>query len=230
MTRLLVHVEGETEETFVNEVLAPHLYKRGYGQVAARIVGNARLRANRGGIRGWNEVKRDIMRHLHEDRDCNATTMIDYYGLPQTGAKAWPGRAKAGNLPFEKKADAVESAILIDISNEMGGGFGGDRFVPFVVMHEFEGLLFSDCDRFAKSIGRTEVAKKLQAVRDEFESPEHINDSAITAPSKRVAGLVPGYQKPLFGNIAALEIGLERMRQACPHFDSWVRRLEKAKN
>jgi hypothetical protein len=223
-------VEGETEETFVNEVLAPHLYKRGYDQVAARIVGNARLRANRGGIRGWSEVKRDIMRHLHEDRDCNATTMIDYYGLPQTGAKAWPGRAKAGNLPFEKKADAVESAILTDISNEMGGGFGGDRFVPFVVMHEFEGLLFSDCDRFAKGIGRTEVAKKLQAIRDEFESPEHINDSATTAPSKRVAGLVPGYQKPLFGNIAALEIGLDRMRQACPHFDSWVRQLEKVKN
>ena len=25
MTRLLIHVEGQTEETFVNEVLGPHL-------------------------------------------------------------------------------------------------------------------------------------------------------------------------------------------------------------
>ena len=30
MARLLVHVEGETEETFVNEVLGPYLYGRGF--------------------------------------------------------------------------------------------------------------------------------------------------------------------------------------------------------
>ena len=30
MTRLLIHVEGETEETFVNEVLGPYLYACGY--------------------------------------------------------------------------------------------------------------------------------------------------------------------------------------------------------
>ena len=41
MTRLLVHVEGETEEMFVNEVLAPHLYRRGFSRVAARLLGSA---------------------------------------------------------------------------------------------------------------------------------------------------------------------------------------------
>ena len=41
MSRLLIHVEGETEEMFVNEVLAPHLYVAGWEVVAARIVGNA---------------------------------------------------------------------------------------------------------------------------------------------------------------------------------------------
>lgn len=29
MSRLLVHVEGQTEETFVNAALAPHLYQVG---------------------------------------------------------------------------------------------------------------------------------------------------------------------------------------------------------
>ena len=48
MTRLLIHVEGETEESFVNEVLAPHLYTHGYGLVSARLLGNARQRDRRG--------------------------------------------------------------------------------------------------------------------------------------------------------------------------------------
>ena len=42
MSRLLVHVEGETEETFVNELLRPHLAGRGWSVVSARLLGNAR--------------------------------------------------------------------------------------------------------------------------------------------------------------------------------------------
>src|SRR5256885_1583241 len=49
MARLLIHVEGETEETFVNEVLAPHLLSFGYESVSARLIGNARQRDRRGG-------------------------------------------------------------------------------------------------------------------------------------------------------------------------------------
>lgn len=49
--RLLVHVEGQTEESFVNEILAPHLYGNfGYSSVSARLLGNARQRNRRGGI------------------------------------------------------------------------------------------------------------------------------------------------------------------------------------
>ncbi len=87
--RLLVHVEGQTEEDFVNELLCHHLLAAGYDVVSARIVGNARLRQRRGGIRGWPSVKKDIIHHLHEDAGCVATTMVDYYGLPKHGAHAW---------------------------------------------------------------------------------------------------------------------------------------------
>src|SRR6185369_5660280 len=90
--RLLVHVEGETEEVFVNEVLRERLLASGYERVGARLLGNARQRDRRGGIRGWDTVRRDIIRHLTEDPGCIATTMIDYYGLPTSGGKAWPGR------------------------------------------------------------------------------------------------------------------------------------------
>src|SRR5687767_1727818 len=92
LTRLLIHVEGETEEAFVNEVLRPHLSAHGFTNVSARLMGNARQRDRRGGIRSWEHAKRDILNHLREDQGCLVTTMVDYYGLPSAGAGAWPGR------------------------------------------------------------------------------------------------------------------------------------------
>ena len=227
MPRLLVHVEGETEEAFVNEILRRHLLACGYASVGARIVGNARQRDRRGGIRAWPSVKQDILRHLKQDEGCLATTMVDYYALPQSGDRAWPGRALAGELPYAAKAEAVEDALAEEIAAHMGwDGPYESRFIPFVVMHEFEGLLFSDCAAFASAIGRPGLAISFQEIRDEFDTPEEINDSPTTAPSKRVENLVPAYQKPLFGNVAALEIGLDAIRGACPHFDAWLTALE----
>ena len=94
-------------------------------------------------------------------------------------------------------------------------------------MHEFEALLFSDCQRFAEGIGgRPQLARDLQNIRDQFDTPEHINDSPFTAPSKRIRALMPGYQKPLDGTNAALHIGLDTIRGQCPHFADWLSRLE----
>ena len=73
---------------------------------------------------------------------------------------------------------------------------------------------------------RPELAGGFQAIRDQFETPEHINDSPQTAPSKRVEALVAGYEKPLLGTLAILEIGLETIRSNCPHFNQWLTRLE----
>src|SRR5262245_11108715 len=129
MSRLLIHVEGETEETFVNEVLRSHLTAFGFHQVSARIVGNARLRHRRGGIRGWDSVKKDIVRHLREDSSSFSTTMVDYYGLPQSGGGAWPGRNEASSKAFAHKAKTLEIAILADILAEMGPRFDPRRFI-----------------------------------------------------------------------------------------------------
>ena len=226
MTRLLIHVEGQTEESFVNELLRSQLLAKGYEAVSARIVGNARLRRRRGGIRPWPSVKRDIINHLKEDPGCIASTMVDFYGLPQTGVGAWPGRAAAIGLEAHGKAQCVEDALLNDVGVELGERFDRRRFVPFVVMHEFEGLLFSDCDAFSRSIGRPDLEARLREVRQQFQTPEDINDSPAAHPSKRVEEIVSGYEKPLYGILAALEVGLTRIRGECRHFDGWLRRLE----
>lgn len=226
MARLLIHVEGQTEETFVNQVLRDHLVARGFHSVSARIVGNPRQR-QRGGIRRWPSVRNDVLNHLRADSGCVATTMVDYYGLPEGDPGGWPGKAQSKGLStVEEKARCVQDGIGADVASEMGADFNSKRFVPFVVMHEFEGLLFSDCAAFGRAIGRSDLENHFRKVRDGFSTPEEINDSPVTAPSKRVEALVPGYQKPLLGVLAVLEIGLPRIRKECSHFDGWLKQLE----
>jgi hypothetical protein len=223
MPRLLIHVEGQTEETFVNDILREHLMRFGFSTVSARLVGNPRLRSRRGGIRSWESVRKDILRHLKEDAGAISTTMVDYYALPQD----WPGRAEAPRKNSSSaKAECVEAALLTNITEEVGLRFDPRRFIPLVVMHEFEALLFSDPDRFAQGIGKGDLAAELRTIRQDFESPEDINDSVETAPSKRVERLFPGYEKPLHGPLAVMEIGLSAIRKECSHFNRWLERLE----
>lgn len=219
MKRLLVHVEGQTEETFVNGILANHLYGHGYVQVRARLVGNARNRFRRGGISDWHVVRRDIDRHLRGDVGALATTMVDYYALPSE----WPGRIAPPNSPVPLKSSFIHEALASDFA-EFSPAFA--RLRPYVMMHEFEALLFSDCHSFATSIGYGNKAQALEAIRIQFADPEHINDSPQTAPSKRVKEQIPGYDKVLFGNVAASEIGVERIRNECPSFHEWLTFLE----
>lgn len=229
MNRLLVHVEGQTEERFVNEVLAPHLASFGYASVVARLIGNARQRSRRGGIKGWPTVREEIVRHLREDAGARATLMVDYYALPCVGEKAWPGRAAAARLAPAERGSSVEVAIRKDLVAGMGSGFDPSRFIPYIAMHEFEGLLFSDCAAFGRAMGSSpDQTDRLAGIRAAFPSPEDIDDSPETAPSKRVEGIFPCYQKPLHGTRAAKEIGIDRIRQECPGFARWLGALESA--
>jgi Domain of unknown function (DUF4276) len=227
MPRLFIHVEGETEEMFVNQILRPHFINAGYLNVSAKLLGNARARARRGGIRNWPSVRDDILRHLKDDQNILSTVMVDYYALPSNGGNAWPGRDASVNLSTKEKGKMVEDAILSDIAARMGVDAKVCRFIPFVMMHEFEALLFSDCKAFSDGIGMPHIETQLSNIRSAFLSPEDINDSPQTAPSKRVEALIPGYQKPLYGNVAALAIGLDVIRAECQNFADWLTRLEE---
>ncbi len=224
MTRLIVHVEGPTEETFVNEVLGELPYQRGFTEVSARIIGKSRARSRRGGIVAWGIVRQGILNHLRQDQGWYVSTMVDYYAMPND----WPGRAVSpAPQVASDKAVMIEDALLQDVCNEMGTDFNADRFVPYVMMHEFEAMLFSDCGRFASAIGSSALEGSFQAIRDKFGSPEDIDDSPVNAPSKRIERVVPNYEKELGGTVGALEIGLEAIRAECPHFRGWLERLER---
>lgn len=223
--RLLVHVEGQTEEEFVNEILAPHLHGHGWAAVSARLMGHARSRRRRGGVPAWPVARQDLCDHLRADSGVTATTMVDFYGMPATGPGAWPSRD--GSRSAEVVADAVEIGMARAVSTELGSGFQADRFVPFVLLHEFEALLFSDPGAFARGIGHAMLAGQFTSIREQFATPEEINDSPLTAPSKRILQILPAYEKPLLGPLAVLEIGLPRIAAECPRFAKWLARLEQ---
>ena len=223
MPRLLVHVEGQTEEEFVKNVLRPPLVDTGYGSVNARLFGNPRLRRRRGGVRSWQSVRNDLVWHLKGDAGAIAALIADFYGMPGD----WPGRTTASGIRrTEDKASCVEAALLASVSEELGGEFDPRRFAPLVMMHEFEALLFSDPDKCAQALSAPDIAPSLHEIRKHFDSPEDIDDSIETAPSRRLLRLFRRYEKPLFGNLAAMEIGLPAMRRECPHFSGWLEALE----
>lgn len=225
MTRILVHVEGQTEEEFVNSVLAPHLYNNGFSVVSARLIGRSRVRKKRGGTCSWESVHTEIARHLSDDTDAFGTTLVDYYALPAGGPNGWPGRDGCEGLSVANKAAHIQASLKQDFNNRHGAALAS-RFIPFVAMYEFEGLLFSEPTLMALGMGESDKAEQFQQIRDGFDSPEHINDSPQTAPSRRIQSLVPGYNKVLHGNVAALDVTLDRIRNECPIFRHWLERLE----
>jgi len=168
------------------------------------------------GIVEYPRARADILATLHEDADSFCTTMFDYYAMPAS----WPGRETA-----EGDADAIEEAMLADISAGMGEEFDPRRFIPYVQMHEFEALLFSDPKVLAEGLDSV-AESEVRRIRDQFASPEEIDDDPKTAPSKRIQCLDSSYQKRYDGMLISQRIGLDVMRAHCPHFDAWIAKLE----
>ena len=216
MVKVLILVEGQTEEAFVKNLLAVHLRKHGVAVIPI-IVATKRLLTGdkkRGGYVPYPRLRAEILRLLNDSSAACVTTMLDYYGL----APEFPGRAEpVGNTTLEKVA-SVEQAYAADIDNQ--------RFVPYLAMHEFEAMLFTVPTEIANSFGQPSLQTSLQTIRAAFKTPEDINDHEETAPSKRLGKLFPGYNKRFYGELIAERIGIERIRGECAHFAAWLAKLE----
>jgi hypothetical protein len=221
MVRLHVLVEGQTEETFVKNVLQTHFNGRGI-YLYPRLIGKP---GHRGGIGEYPRAKGDILTTLKQDAGAFCTTMFDYYGMPDS----WPEREAARQKPLADRPVAIERAILADVSAELGGGFNCARFIPYVQMHEFEALLFSDPRLLADGLELSDDSE-TQRIRGQFQSPEEINDSQQNAPSKRILRLNGGYSKVTDAVLISQKIGLHVMRSECAHFNEWIERVEALAN
>ena len=217
MNRVRILVEGQTEETFVNEILSPHLNHMG-------IYPHAFLFRKKGGSFAYQRARKEILNSL-KGKALICTTMVDFYGMP----KDWPGRTESQSCQnYQDKAQRVEQALSEDIVAQMGDSWNTAQFIPYVQMHEFEALLFSDTSILAAS--NTSVSAGLNNVLKSFSCPEEINDNYNTCPSRRIKEHIENYVKTVDGIIAARKIGLKTMRRECPHFNEWITKLENIGN
>jgi hypothetical protein len=151
------------------------------------------------------------------------TTFIDLYKLH----KDFPDYKKAQSATtLNEKLDVLLRGFQQDIITTVG--CDPNRFIPHIQPYEFEALLFSDIDEL---IALEEVWKKskniLQKIRNNAESPEHINDSPSTKPAAHLERELkdPPYKKTRHGPIAAKKIGLSRIESECQFFKSWIEKL-----
>ena len=221
MIRLHITSEGQTEQSFVKKVLAPHLAKLGVFADSRCVMTSKDKRSAkeyRGGLLNYEKGKKDIVSWLKEDNatECRFTTMFDLYALPDDFPRY--GEAKKQSNPYQR-IHILEQAMLSDISDR--------RFIPYVQLHEFEALILADAKNLDwEYLEHDKQIKKLIAMVGD-QNPELINDGPMTAPSKRILIESPEYDKVTAGVSVAERIGLQILRDKCKHFNEWLTCLEQ---
>ena len=218
MIRLNITVEGQTEETFINQVIAPHLAFYNVFVAARRV--ETEKGGSRGGMTTYQKAKNDLLRWMKEDKhtEVRFTTMFDLYALPNDFP--YFDNAYKKSDPYEK-ITAIETSFKEDINDY--------RFIPYIQLHEYEALILSEPDKFDNMFPKYEhQIETLKELVKKFKSPELINDGKETAPSKRIINEIPSYKslKKIAGVEIAEKIGLETIRTKCPHFNEWINKLE----
>lgn len=219
MIRVHVICEGQTEEMFVKEILSGFFSSRGICLIPT-LIGKP---GHKGGNFRFDRLFTDVRARLLGDKTSYCTTFFDFYGLPEN----FPGKQEA--LDCLTLQDKVQ-CVLGEMSGKLSERLGDEplrRFIPYIQMYEFEGLLFSAPYGLAQAIYKPDLKLEFQKIRDEFTTPEDINNCPNSAPSKRIKKLYSGYEKPIHGSLAASEIGLNTIRSECYIFDSWLKRIEK---
>ena len=190
MKRCLLLVEGQTEELFVRQVLQPHMRTLGIDTVPTVITTKRVLSGpdHKGSVSDYERVDRQV-RRLLGDTAATVSTMLDYYGLPRD----FPGMSDRGTLSAKDH--------VVHIERKFGDAIANDRFIPNLMLHEFEALVFADLGRCSWVLKDAKM-QHLQDARRAVSTPEDINDNPATAPSKRLRSACPGYDKSVMGPMA----------------------------
>ena len=214
MRRLVFIVEGKSEQQFINRLLIPYLSSKeglqGIPMNAQQLV-TSRKKSLRGGNVSFGKFANDV-RNVAASGDVLITTMIDFFRLPTD----FPGYTTDS-----RKVDDIEQAIRNALSAEVSPAV----FLPYIQLHEFESLLFSNMDGFTVMDIDEKSLAKLESIEQEYANPEDINGGSETAPSKRL-GKIFNYEKASDSLTMLSAIPIDTIRAKCPRFNRWVSQLE----
>ena len=211
MKYVYIYCEGQTEESFVNDVLYPYFSRMDiYVTPIIHKTKRTPTKSFKGGVSKYAPIKDELIK-LCQASNSIVTTMFDYYAMPEDTPSI-----DHQDIDIYKRIDFIENTVNEDI--------GCKNLLFNLVLHEFEALLFSEPQAF-EHIANDRVVRQLQAIRNSAETPEHINNSAETAPSKRIQNVVNGYSKVRQGIIVAKYIGIDKMMSECRHFSAWINKI-----
>lgn len=216
MTRVIIICEGETEKEFCKKILDP------YFAAKEIYIQSPLIKKSMGGIVKWHELKNQIKLHLKNDKHAYVTLLIDYYGLyKKYNFPCWEQADK--EMDKNKRMKILEEGMKNSVDDSLQF-----RFIPYLQLHEFEGLLFNDINIFYDQIPKSELVgiNELESTFKQFKNPEMINNNKETAPSKRLRRIILGYNKTVYGTILAEAIGLEKIRKKSPRFNQWIKKIE----
>ena len=214
MKNVYIYCEGQTEEALVNEILTPYFVN--FMIYVTPIVCSTKRTASakhRGGVSDYNKIKSELTKLCRQHKNEYVTTMFDYYGMPENTPNIL-----CDESDIYKRTEMIESAVNRDI--------GEANCIFHFMLHEFEGILFSTPKVFL-AVTDEATAAKIQKIRDEAKSPEHINNSVRTAPYKRLEMLIPHYPKVRYGALLSKKIGIDAILGECKHFEKWIETIKK---
>lgn len=212
MKRLYIVVEGHAEQEFVNEILRPYLNSFGLYDVTPVLIHTSKT--GKGGFVNYDHLNNTVVPLLRtKGNDIVVTTFIDYFRIPT-------------NTPHYEECIKLGSNkdIVVKLEQCIDENINDRRFFSYIQLHEFEALLFSNNNGF-KEYFTEEQAKLTNAIVNEFDNPEDINTRPQHAPSKRILSIKENYNKPIEGNLIAIEIGINDIIKRCPRFAMWVNEL-----
>lgn len=220
MSRVVVVCEGETEEEFVRDVLAPGFNSIGL-YLEPQMVNTSP--GHRGGALNYDRVRLHLRNTLRQKSTPVVTTLFDLYRLD----KRFPGFEQSRAIPdLGQRLDVLRRELHADVV--AAAGCRPDRFIPYIQPYEFEALLFSDVLTLTRiEPGWQAATAALTAARAAADSPEHINDRPETKPAAHLERELsnPGYRKRRHGPIAAQKIGLAKIEAECAFFSAWLEQI-----
>ena len=192
--RIIIVVEGETEEEFVKSSIRPYLHENGIYDVRGIKISTSP--GFKGGIGSYGKFKNRVKLLLNQEKDIVVSSLVDFFRLPTS----FPNYEEALKIPFSQdRVTFLEAAINADIDDS--------RCIPYIQLYEFEALLFADIRGFEYCGFETKQLQQVQAIMAEYPNPEEINNHPETAPSNRLLKIIPKYEKVVWGNIIAQENG-----------------------
>lgn len=227
MSKIVFICEGASEKLLVERILIPYFNNNGLSNTleAEQLGFHNPNCLGAGGCVSYERLKIDLNCIMQNNPDAYVTTIFDYYALKGI----WPGQTQTTSaaITSHEKAQAFESAVWNDLIMSFTQHNIRNQFIPNFLMHELEGLLFTDPAKITKVTGARTVTAHLQGILQQFnDKPEDINDSRITAPSIRLKTGKANYSKNLHAHQIVNEITVDAIRAKCPHFNAWLDKLE----